>query len=239
MSLKQRMKEKKEELKKRSQRSNIIRQKDEGTIRMRILNPGDDEEFVHEIIQFWLGKDVGSVVSPASIGEPCALMEKYKELKDSKDEEEKNFAKEMMPKTKYVTAVAVYADTKGKSLDEAQSGKLFQITGGVYQDLLDLYLDEDEWGDMVDPKNGYDVKFTREGLKMMDTNYSVQPCKNTKAPKGYTKPVDLLELVKAEVATYEETVSAVEKYLGGSSTDEEEAPKKKRTKKGKRKKKDI
>ena len=144
-SLRQRLKEKKEDLKKRGQHSIIFRQKDEGTLRVRILPVGEDNEFVQEVMQFWLNKE-GSVTSPASFGEPCAIYEKYQELKDSKDEADLEIAKKLQPRNKFLMPVLVYEDQKGKKVDTTNSGKLLQITGGLYQEILDLYLDEDEYG---------------------------------------------------------------------------------------------
>lgn len=235
-SLKQRMKEKKEELKRKSSNSSILRQKEEGTMRVRILPVGEDTEFVFEITQFWLGKDVGSCISPVTLGEPCAIMEKYTELKESGDESDKEIAKKLMPKRRYVIPVLVYKDDKGKTVNTEDSGKLLQVTGGLYQSIIDLYLDEDEWGDMTDPKEGYDLKITREGLGMTDTEYSVQPCKNTPINKAFRKEIDLEKMVRAEVATYEETETKLGKFMGTSDEgDDDKTPKKK--KKGLKRKK--
>lgn len=234
--LKQRLREKKEALKKRGAGGMIIRQKEEGTIRVRILPTGDDNDFVKEITQFWLGKDLGSVISPSTFGDECALLEAYKELKESKDDEDKELAKNLMPKKRYVVPVLVYKDDKGKKIDTDQSGKLLQITGGLYQNIIDLYLDEDEWGDMTDAKKGYDLKITRDGLKMMDTTYSVQPCKNTPIDKKFRKDVDLDEMVKTQVATFEETLEKKNKWF---NSDEDTSDKKKKKDKKKPSKKKV
>lgn len=241
-SLRDRLIAKKEEIKNRSQRSNIIRQKEEGTMRIRILPVGEGNEFFMDIINFWLGKDVGSVVSPATIGEPCAIMEKYKELKESDDEIDIDISKKLTPRTKPVIPVLVYSDLKGKKVDESMSGKLMQITGTLLQEIIDLYLDEDEWGDMTDPKNGYDLKITREGKGQYDTNYIVSPCKNTPInSKDYRKPIDLEALVKDEIDSYESTATKLSQFLDSSTDDDDdddEKPKsKKKTSKDKKSKK--
>lgn len=221
-SLKQRMKEKKEELNKKGGNFNILRQKDEGTIRVRVLPTGEDNEFVAEVLQFWLGKGIDSVISPETFGEPCALLEKYHELKDSDDEADKDLAKKLMPKRKYLMPVLVYADLKGKKVNDEDSGKLLQITNGLYQEIIDFYLDEDEWGDMTDPKNGYDLKITRTGKGQFDTTYTVAPCKNTAMPKEWRKEVDLDDMVRKETAGYEETVTALDKFMGSALEDEDD-----------------
>lgn len=234
-TLAERLRAKKSEIKSKSQRSNIIRQKEEGTMRVRVLPVGEEKDFVMEIMQMWLGKDVGSSITPETFGEPCALMEAYRELKNSDDDADKEIAKKMMPKTRYVMPVLVYKDQKGKEVDEEQSGKLMQITGGLFQEIIDLYLDEDEWGDMTDPLKGYDLKITREGKGMLDTTYTVSPCKNTPLPKAWRKEVDLEAMVREEVDTYEQTVEKRDEFLGMGYTDEDEdeaqTKKKKRLKK--------
>lgn len=230
-TLKQRMLEKKTELKKKASGGGfILRQKEEGTLRMRIMNCGEDNEFAFELTTFWLGMEQGEVISPATFGEPCACMEKYLELKQSSDEDDIETAKKLVPRKKYVIPQIMFKDDKGKEVDEENSERLFQIAGGTYQDIIDLYLDDDEWGDMTDPEEGYDIKITRSGKGKNDTKYTVSPCKNTSVPKAYAKKViDLEEMVRAKVHTYEETVEKLNSFLGtpSESNDEDDRPRKK------------
>ena len=242
-SLKERMLAKKAELaKKGSGGGYILRQKEEGTIRMRIMNCGEENDFAYELTSFWLG-DLGEVISPATFDEPCALMEKYLELKNSTDEEDIEIAKKLVPRKKYVIPIIMYKDDKGKEVDTENSERLFQIAGGTYQDIIDLYLDEDEWGNMTDPEEGYDIKITRTGKGQRDTKYSVTTCKNTAVPKEFRKKViDLEEMVKSKVADYQETLDKLNQFLGGSTDDdddEEEKPRKKKKTSGDDKKKVV
>jgi len=250
-SLKQRLKEQKEELKRRGSGSNIFRQKDEGTLRVRILPVGEGNDFAKEITQFWLGDTLKGVISPETFNESCAIYEKYNELKNSKDDVDLEIAKKIVPRRKFVIPVLVYTDDKGKKVNTDDSGKLLQISNGLYQEIIDLYLDEDDWGDMTDPSKGYDLKITREGKGKTDTNYSVMPCKNSSLPKEFRKLISLDELIREEVDTYDQTQEKLEQFLGTAFTEEEEedAPKKKKKssksttstkkKKSSRRKKDI
>lgn len=237
-SLRERMAEKKRRLAEKSGGGGfILRQKDEGTIRVRILPTGDD--FSHEITTFYLD-GIGSCNSPATFGEPCALLDTYNELKNSDDDYDKDMAKSLVPRQKVVIPVLWYKDAKGKEIDEENSNRLLQITGGIAQDLIDLYLDEDEWGDMTDPENGYDIKITRTGRGKNDTTYSVMACKNTPLPKKYQKTVvDLEEMVKKQIDSYEKTVEMRDKFLGydGGDEDDDYKPKSKKAKKDAVKKK--
>lgn len=224
-TLKQRLADQKKELASKGKGGYILRQKDEGTIRLRILPTGEDNDFCSEITSFFLGtdKELGEVLSPATFGEPCALMEAYNELKSSGDDEDLEIAKKMVPKQKYVIPVIIYKDLKGTQVDTENSNRLFQIAGSVYNQIIDLYLDEDEWGDMTDPKNGYDLKITRVGKGKFDTSYTVSACKNTPLPKDYQKTVvNLEEMVKSKIASYEETVEKKIRFLGASSDDGDE-----------------
>ena len=223
-SLKERLQKKREELKTRSQSGNIFFIKADTTTRVRILPVGEDEEFVKEVTQFYLGSEIKGVISPTSLGEPCAIQEAYEELK-SGDDDDKGLAKKFAPKQRYLAFCLIYKDEKGKEVDE-NSPKFILLTAGLYQDILDLYLDEDEWGDMTDPDEGYDLKLSRSGSTKTDTEYSVIACKNTPLPKAYNKEYDLEEEIKKIIPTYEETQETIAKFLNIEDDDEDEKPKK-------------
>lgn len=213
-----------------------------GTTRIRIVSAGPNEELGVEVIRFYL-KD-HSIISPASFDEPCPVMDKYKELKDSKDEDDKKLAKKLVPSRRYVIAGLVYKDEKGKEFDYDSKPRLVMIPSSVYQDIIELYLDEDEAGDMTDPKNGYDIKIDRSGSGKFDTSYSVRNCKPTKVDKELLKPVDLIGMVKSQIKPYEEIEEELNKFLNNSpddydDEDEEEPRKKKKDKKKKKHHGDI
>ena len=206
----------------------------DGTLRVRLKNPGADEELAVEIIQFYRGQKVGTVISPSTFDEPCALMEKYQELKDSSDEDDIALAKTLVPKKRYIVMGIVYADEKGKKVDKVDVPIL--LTAGLYNDIIELYLDE-EWGDMTDPKEGYDLKLIRAGKGQMDTNYSVNACKNSVLPKEsegkeLRKPIDLEGTVRGLCASYEDTEMKLRELLNGAfdedDDDEDERPSKKK-----------
>jgi len=236
LSLKDRMKKKREELASRGKKGNILNIK-EGTIRVRILPVGPDNEFIQEVTFMYL-KHV--IFSPSTFGEPCPILDKYHELKKSKDDVEQEIAKKLYPKQGYLMPVVVYEDEKGKKINKEDSGKLMRIPGGLYQSILDLYLDEDEWGDMTDPKNGYDIKINRTGKGQKDTEYSVAPCKNSPLDKEYGRKVfDLEKAVKAEILPYEEIEEKLDEFLGMDHDDPDEDDKGKKAKKKSKAKDDF
>lgn len=214
----------------------------DGTTRIRMKSPGDDQELGCEIITFFLSKELGSVYSPATFGEPCPFMEKYLELKNSSDPDDKELAKNFIPKRRYAVGGIVYTDDKGSTPDYQGQDKVIIIPRGVYQDIIELYLDEDEYGDMTDPISGYDIKITRTGSGQFDTTYSARACKPTKLDKSLRGNVDLEKLIRDQIKPYDELGDLLNKYLNESpeEDDEEEVkPKKSKDKKAKAKKKRV
>lgn len=229
----------KEELQKRAENQgggiNFIK---EGVTRVRIKSPGEDEEIGIEIIQFYLGKDLGGVISPATFDEPCPLMEAHKRLKESSDDEDKELAKELIPRRRYIIGGIGYKDEKGKEIDQDRVDQGWLVTGTIYQGIVDLWLDEDEWGDMTDPDEGYDIKISRTGSGKMDTVYSLSPCQKKPLPSKYHGYIDLEGIVRNQIKSYEELSGILNQYLGIEPEDddyddeeEEEKPVRKKKKK--------
>lgn len=234
----ERMMERKKKLQERGSGNGILFPK-EGTMRVRLVSQGPDKEIGAEIIQFYSSK-TGGILSPATFNEPCPFMEKFQELKGSSDPDDQELAKTLSPRRRYIVAGTVYKDEKGKEVDPEKVGKLILIPSSVYQDIIDLFLDEDDWGDMTDPDDGYDIKITRTGKGKMDTTYSVTACPKGKNPDPkYTKPVDIEEKLRAQMLSYDELEEKLSEFLYGSNEgeNEEEEEKPKEKKKLKKKKK--
>lgn len=224
-STREKMMDRKKDLEKRGSGGFIFPKS--GTTRIRIKSPGDDEELAIEVIQFYLGKELGGVISPETFGEPCPFMEKYEELKASDDDDDKELAKKLVPKRKYAIAGDVYKDEKGKEVEHAD--KAILIARGAYQDITELYLDEDEWGDMTDKREGYDIKILRTGTGQMDTSYSVSPCQKKVIPKERQHKVDLEKLVRSQISSYEDLQKLLAKFLNDAGDDDDDEPKKKKS----------
>lgn len=211
----------------------------EGTLRVRPLYVGPEKEFILPVTQFYLGPKIKGVLSPSSIGKPCALEDEYNRLKDSSKDEDKALAKKMSRRARYVMAVAVYKDLKGQEIDEERSGKFVLLTNSTAQDVTDKWLDDDEWGDMTDPNEGYDLKIGRTGKGKLDTEYSVTPCKNTPAPKSWRKLFPLDEEFNKIFPSFEDTEAKLEDFLSGAPEEEEATSNKATGKKVIRKKRDL
>lgn len=225
--MRKKLEKRKEDLKKGNGEFNTIIFQ-EGVTRIRILPVGKDEDFAQEVMQFFLGKELGAIISPQTFGEPCAIYEANQELKSSDDEDDKALAGRFRPSKRYYAPAIKYTDEKGKEIDG--SPKLAVLPQGVYTELIDLFLD-DENGDFTDPKEGYDVKIKREGKGKNDTSYTVLVCKPTALAKELRKKIfDPEKMVREIMPSYEETEKAINTFLNLGSDDEEEAPKKKKKK---------
>lgn len=232
MSTKEKMLQRKKKLAEKGTGNGFVFPKN-GTTRVRLLSPGPTEELGCEVVRFYFGGH--SVYSLATFDEPCPIMEKYQELKSSKNEDDKILAKKLVPGRRYVLAALVYADEKGKELDYDGKPRCVLVPASVYQDIIELYLDEDEAGDMTDPVNGYDIKIDRTGTGQFDTSYSVRNCKPTKVDKKLLQTVDLESMVRSQIKSYEELEEELNKFLNEDpSEDDEEETKVKKDKKKKK-----
>ena len=233
MTTREKMIARKKDLEKRGGGGGMIYPK-EGTIRVRIKSRGADEELGIEVVQFYLGPKDGGIISPATFDEPCPFMEKFQELKNSDDPDDKALASKLVPRRRYILGVIAYKDTKGKEVDPDKIDKPMMVPRSVYQDIIDLYLDEEDWGDMTDPVEGYDIKITRTGTGKNDTSYSVSPCQKTKLDKKYWGEVDLEKAIRANILSYEELEEKLASFLNeGDDDDEDERPCKKSSSKTK------
>lgn len=203
-------------------------------IRFRALPVDPEKEPGIEVIQFFLGDKFKGVISPRTIGEPCPMYEKYEKLKKG-DEDDKALAEKFKPGVKFVVAAILKKDKSGKEVDEGRSPGLVQVAKQAYQQMIDLFLDEDEHGDFTDPVDGYDLKMKREGSGKNDTRYTVMNCKPSPLPKKYNKIWDAEDMLRKEIKTYDEIRQMLKEFLNNSSDedddgDEEETPRKKKKK---------
>lgn len=220
------MVERKKALQVKSGSGGIFFPKD-GTTRLRVLSQGDDKELGMEVVIFYLNKS--SILSPKTFDEPCPIFDKYMELKASDDDDDKELAKLLVPKRRYIIGATIYKDERGKEVDKDNIGVPVQIPASVYNDIIDYFLDEDDWGDMTDIKEGYDIKIIRSGKGMKDTQYSVSPCPGKKdIGKEFRPKMDLEQIMRKRLKSYDELEDILSKFLNGGGEEEEEKPKKKK-----------
>jgi len=215
------IKEQRLRLKSGSGKSNFIFLKADATQRLRNITTGEHDTPGLEVDQFYLGPELKGVISPHSIGLPCALWDFYVKCNSSDEDDDREIASSMGLRQRIVMPVYGFKDPKGKTPDLEGGAKLLLITPSLYEDWLEWYFD-DEKGDPSDPKSGYDVKWKREGSGKMDTKYSIIDCKPTKAHPNFSKPIDLEKLLKESLPSYEETKTILSKFLGDMGDEEDE-----------------
>lgn len=237
VSLKERLQKKREDLKRQGPGKFLTCK--EGTTRIRVLPVGEENEFAQEIVYFYLGlKDNMGVVSPATFGDKCAIMNAYNELYGSKKEEDRAFAKKFKPQRKFFAPVIRYKDDRGGEIDTELGPKLLLLTSTVYQEMIDLYLDEDN-GDFTDPINGYDLKIKRTGKGKMDTEYKVLAGKTSKLDKAFRSEVDITAMIKEIVPSYKETKAIIDEFLNLPQEEDDDEEEEVRPKKKKKIRKDL
>jgi hypothetical protein len=213
----------------------------EGTTRIRVLPVGEEKDWAMEVVYFYLGVSGNmGVISPKTFDEKCAIMKANTQLTASKKTEDRELAKKFKPQRKWLVAVIKYKDEKGKEIDTELGVKLLLISGGIYQDMLDLYLDDDS-GDFTDPKTGYDLKIKRTGKGKNDTEYTVLRANPSKLDSAFRKEVNIEKMVKEITPTYEETKEIINQYfqLPPAEDDEDDNKGKKDKKKKKKRNKDL
>lgn len=205
----------------------------EGTTRMRIVPTGEEKDWALEATVFYLGKELGYVVSPLTFGGKCAIMNAYTQLSESKSEKDRKFAKTFKPSKRFFSPAYKYKDEKGKEVDIESGIKPLMMTGGQYQDCIDMFLDEEDAGDFTNTEDGYDLKFGRTGKTQTDTEYTVRQCKASPTYKKFRKEIDLEEMIKGITPSYKETKELIERFLniGPEEDDDDDAPNKKKKKK--------
>lgn len=231
-SLRKRLEAKKQEIKNKSGGWKYFLIK-EGTLRVRHVPVGDERDWSVEAVTFYLGKDLGVLISPATFKGKCAFMDAYNEMSGSKKPSEREIAKRIKPGRKYFSPIVRYKDAQGTEIDKDSGVKLLLMTPGLAQEAIDLYLDEKEAGDFTDPsENGYDLKYVRVGTTKTDTEYTVRQCKPSrlKWKEVAGKQYDPEAMLKELIPTYKETKALLDKFLNLAPEDDDVKPKKKKKK---------
>jgi len=242
-SLKERLAQRRKEIKERSSGMKGVFFIKEGKTRFRILPVTDeDEDFSFEATHFYLGSKIKGFFSAASIGEECPINDYYEELKDSSREADRENSAKFPPRKKYLVPAIVYKDERGREVDKDKGVILVQLPTRTYGEIIDAYLDPD-LGDFTDFEDGYDFKVTRTGKGKMDTEYTISPMRPSKTPKEFAKPVDLQEMVNKIMPSEEDAERILEQWKAiledGEDPDEDEGPRKKKGKRVKRKRGDA
>lgn len=151
----------------------------DGDSRVRIMPPATEEAenfWFKTGTHYGVGPDERVVPCPTESGvsEKCYLCRLVKRLGKG-DEDEQDEAKRMAARPRYLVSIVDYA--------EPEAGiRVWQCPVTVMRLLRKFRLNEDEYGDMTDLEDGYDILITKTGTGI-NTKYDATPArKNTKFP---------------------------------------------------------
>lgn len=200
--------------------------KGKSTIRIVPWKERPDNPFI-ELYFHYLGRK--TQLSPITNGKPDPIAEFADKLRQTGDKDDWKFARQFSPKLRTYVPVVVRGE-------EDKGVRLWGFGKTVYEQLLSI-IDDDDWGDITDVENGFDVgvEFTPE--KESKTNYAETKIlmKRKSTPlsddaeklKGWlTTQPDIGEIY--EEPTYDELAAYLERYLNPESdtsvTAQEKAP---------------
>jgi len=117
---------------------------------------------------YYIGKNSG-ILTPKQFGKPDPIDDLMHKLFKSGKPEDRFLAKKLMPKMRAYAPVIVRGE-EDKGVLVWSFGKL------VYQRLLGFFIDED-YGDIQDPNEGFDLKVTISHIQGKEYNDTVVDCK--------------------------------------------------------------
>lgn len=122
-------------------------------------------------LQFYYGiGDKAGFLAPNQFGKPDPVQELINKLRSDDSKDSYELAKKLYPKMRFFGAVVVRGE-------EDKGVRVWSFGKTVYQDLLNVMLDPD-YGDITDPKKGYDIKVSCEklpGKQFADTSVRPRP----------------------------------------------------------------
>ena len=141
-----------------------------------------------------LGQTSISIVCPNKGDEDagnCPICELLEPLRKSKDKKKKDMYYDCRAKSRY------YANAINRA-DEEPKVQILAFGQTILQQVLEAVVDEEEFGDILDPIEGRDLMIKRNGEKL-DTTYTV-------TPRTATSPIlDSKKAIKALIGTEEDT----------------------------------
>ena len=214
-SLKEKLKKRREELKKRSGGKVFFPK--EGTTRFRVL-PTGDEDWAVEVTSFYLGSEIKGVFSPVTLDKACPIMEHYESLKGS--DSDLKIKKALSPRKKFLIPVLIYEGEDGKKIDASNSGRLMQVPSRIYTQMIDIFLDSD-FPEFNDPEEGFDFKLKREGTTLTNTTYTITPLRSKPIHADWKKVVDPEDMLEEVIDEYDELESKLAQFLAEVGEDDD------------------
>ena len=123
----------------------------ESVVRLLSFPDNDGQPFKERWFYYNIGKNFG-LLTPNQFGKPDPIQELINKLREDDTKESYELAKKLYPKMRSYAPVIVRGE-------EEKGVRLWGFGKQVYQELLETMLDAD-YGDITDPKEGFDIKVT-------------------------------------------------------------------------------
>ena len=160
------------ELSGKNSKKNVMWRPEEGkSYVVRFLGFANNDGSPFKELQFYYG--IGNspgILAPYQFGKPDPVQELITKLRSDDAKDSYELAKKLYPKMRAFAAVVVRGE-------EDKGVRLWSFGKMIYQDLLNIMLDSD-YGDITDPKKGYDIKVSCEkqpGKQFADTSVRPRP----------------------------------------------------------------
>lgn len=170
----------------------------EGKNNIRVLPPWSEEGIWYREVPYHYGVGGKSVVCPKRLlSKSCYVCDKVAEFRKSSDKELNDLANDLRPKMRVYYNVIDLDDT-------AKGVQVFGSGVQVFKDLLYYDLD-DEWGNITDVEEGYDIILTREG-KGRNSKYQVKAKKNSSSLENeeWLNSLSNLDNLIGKILSYDE-----------------------------------
>lgn len=183
-------------------------------------NVTDGQPFIERQF-YYLGEGKPGIVAPAQFGKPDPVNDLIRKLYSTKDQDDRAMAKTLMPKTRVYAPIIVRGD-------EEKGVIVWAFNYLIHQKLLGFFLDKD-YGDILDPENGFDLKVkitvskkTFNGRKVNDIDVQCAPKSSSLSdnPENVKKWLNAVPNIDDmyPLKTYDEIKKMLEEFLENGQT---------------------
>lgn len=193
----------------------------ETTVRLLSFKDNDGQPFKELWFYYNIGNNPG-LLAPYQFGKPDPFQELITKLRDdgaNGDKSAYELAKKLYPKMRCYAPVIVRGE-------EGEGVKLWSFGKQVYQNLLNIMLDED-YGDITDPSSGRDIKikcYQKPGTQWKLTDIVARP-KVTPLSEDASQAKEWLDTMPDpndlyETKSYEQLEKIINDWLTGDTDDD-------------------
>ena len=208
----------------KNNKKNLMWRPEEGktyTVRFLPLDKSPDGSGLRDLwFYYGVGNNPG-ILSPHQFGKPDPFQELINKLRSDDNKDGYELAKKLYPKMRAFAAVIIRGE-------EEKGVRIWSFGKTVYQEILNYMLDAD-YGDIMDPKRGYDIKVSCEklaGKQFADT--SIRPRPNpTPLHEDPAKVKEFLSSVPDlddvySLKSYDELTKMLNDWINPNSSNESE-----------------